>query len=98
MGALIGLLIGAFIASYLVYSFLHWAVFKRLLSDRLISRISAAVATYPASAVLYGFGAADSRGFQIDGFAIYILPTLVILAIAYKAGRGERDKQATVFS
>lgn len=98
MSGLVGLLIGAFIASFLVYALLHWAVVKRFIADRVSSRIVAAVVTYPTSAVLYGFGSADGNGFPVDGFAIYLLPTLIILFIAYKTGKGEREKQAEVFS
>jgi hypothetical protein len=92
MGGFIGLLIGSLIACYLVYSLLHWAVFKRVVSDRLVSHLLAAIATYPVSATLYGFGAADGGGFRTDGFVVYLLPSIIILALAAKRGR---DAQRT---
>ena len=92
MAVMFGYLIGAVIGCYLVYSLLHWAVFKRLISDPFVSRIVAAIATYPASAVLSGFGNADGGDFKLDGFVTYLLPSLVILAIAFKVGRGEQQK------
>lgn len=92
MAGLIGWLIGSLIGSFLVYSILHWAIFKRIASDRLASHVLAAIATYPASATLYGFGAADNGEFRFDGFISYLLPSLIILAFAFKTGRGERQK------
>ncbi|WP_407826759.1 hypothetical protein [Sphingomonas sp.] len=80
------------IGCYLVYSLLHWAIFKRVTSNRLHSHIFAAIATYPISAILYGFGAADGGEFRFDGLVSYLLPSLIILALAFKRGRDAQRK------
>lgn len=92
MAALIGFLIGGFVACFLVYSLLHWALFKRVMSDRFLSHITAAAVTYPVSAVLSGFGAADGGDFKFTGFVSYLLPSIVILIIAFKVGRDQQRK------
>lgn len=99
---LIAFLIGAVIGCYLVYSLLHWAIFKRVTSNRLRSHVFAAMATYPISAILYGFGAADGGEFRFDGLISYLLPSLIILALAFKRGRDEQrnlsaNAQSAVF-
>jgi len=93
-GFSIGWLIGSLIGCYVVYMILHWAIFKRLTSDQMLSRVFAALATYPASATLYGFGTADGGDFRTEGFVSYLLPSLIILALAFMTGRKERQKAA----
>ena len=90
MGMLGGMLIGSLIASYAVYALLHWAVFKRVTSDRLVSRLAAAIVGYPVSAVAYGFGTANGGEFQFGGFVIYLLSSIIVLAYALYTGNKER--------
>jgi peptidoglycan/LPS O-acetylase OafA/YrhL len=102
MGGLIGWLIGSLIACYLVYSLLYWAVFKRIVSHPLVRHLLAAVATYPVSATLFGFGAANGGAFRTDGFVSYLLPSVIILALAVKRGRdaqrtASEESQSAVF-
>ena len=92
MGGLIGFLIGAFFGCYLVYSLLHWALIKRVISDRFVSHIVAAIVTYPVSALLYGLGAADGGDFKLEGFVTYLVPALIVFAISFKVGRREQQK------
>lgn len=92
MAYLIGSLIGGLIGSYLIYSLLHWAIFKRTTPDRLRSHVLAAITAYPVSVVLYGLSEVDISGFRFDGFINYLLPSLLILALAIKRGRDEQRK------
>ncbi|WP_375396465.1 hypothetical protein [uncultured Sphingomonas sp.] len=87
MGYLIGWLVGSLIACYLVYSLLHWAVFKRVIADRLFSHVAAAGATYPLGATLYGLSEANGGPFRTDAFVSYLVPSLIIFALAFKKGR-----------
>lgn len=101
MAALTGWLIGSLIGCYLLYSLLHWALFKRIFADRLVSHMSAALTSYPVGATIYGLGAGQGDAFSFDGFVSYFVPSLVILGLAFKRGRDARrvetDDESVVF-
>jgi hypothetical protein len=94
MGSVLGFLIGALVGCYVTYAILDWAIFKRIIPDRFTSRILAGIATYLASVLVYGFGAENDGEFRFDGFIIFLVPSLVVLALAIKQGRDERDEPA----
>jgi len=94
LGTIVGHFIGGFIAVFLVYSLLHWAILRRVISDPLSSRLSAALAAYPCSIVLHALGAGspEQSSFNLDGLSIYLIPTLFVVLIAYRFGKAERSE------
>lgn len=85
MPYLIGSLIGALMGVYLLYKLLHWAIFKRITPDRVLSNVLAAVAAYPVGSALYDLGNAASS--LSEGFILYLFPSLIVIALAVKRGR-----------
>lgn len=97
MGYLVGLLIGGLIGVYLLYSLLHWAIFKRVTPDPMVGNMLAVVTAYPVGSVIYGFASAPS--FTTAGFINYLIPSGIVAALAFKRGRdkGNEDGLSIVF-
>lgn len=93
MGSFFSMLIVAIAGCFALYALLDWAIFKRTIPDRFTGRILASIATYLASAGVYGFR--DYGGdFRFEGFAIFLIPSFIALAVAIKQGRLEQAKPA----
>lgn len=99
MAYLVGSLIGALIGVYLVYSLLHWAIFKRVTPDPTVSNLLAAVVAYVVSSTIYGFTSPVDGSFNANGFIGYLVPSLIIGALAFKRGRDKANDESlhTVF-
>lgn len=85
---MIALLVGATIGTYILRALWEFVVFKRVMDDPLKGKIGSSVAAYLSASVLYGFGAADvdTGAFETSGFLIYLLPALIVGALAYRRG------------
>jgi hypothetical protein len=92
LGTIFGHLIGGLIAVFLVYALLHWAIFRRIISDPLSSRLSAAFTAYPCSVILQelGTGSSEQGNFNLEGLSIYLLPTIFVVLVAFRSGKVER--------
>lgn len=99
MGYLVGSLIGGLIGIYLVYSLLHWAIFKRVTPDPMVSNLLAAGAAYVVGSTIYGFTSAVDGSFNANGFVGYLIPSLIVGALAFKRGRDKANDETlnTVF-
>lgn len=94
MGSFVCFLIGAFVGCGVIFALFDWALFKRIITDRFTSRVLAGFATYIVSVLIYGFGAANDGEFRFDGFVVFLIPSLAILAFAIKQARNERADAA----
>lgn len=90
ISGLVGTIIGALFGSFLIYSLIHWAIFKRFIEDRLVSHVLAAVFTYPLSAILQNLGAGNSSAFSSEGFITYLLPWPIVIAFSIMTGKKQR--------
>ena len=93
---ILGTIVGALFGSFLIYSLLHWMIFKRAIKDRLVSHVLAAVFAYPLSAILQNLGAGNSSAFSSEGFITYLLPWPIVLAFSIMTGKKQRKLASEV--
>jgi len=94
MGGLIGLLIGATIGIYVLSAIWEFVLFKRVMDDPLKGKLASSASAYLSGSVLYGFGAADGGPFVPAGFALYLIPALIVGALGWKRGSALRKSAA----
>ena len=93
MGALIGGIIGAFIATFLLGSLLNWALFKRLSVSPTAAALLSAGSAIVLALVIAGFGNADAGPWNPgNGYIIYGIGGLLSGAVLYfRARKAEQE-------
>jgi len=90
---LIGTLIGGTIGVYLLYAVWEFVLFKRVMDDPVNGKLGAVVAAYFTASFIAGFGMADGGPFAWYAFALYLIPALIVGALAYQRGSKLRAEQ-----
>lgn len=90
----LGQIIGGTLSMFLLYALWEWALFKRVMSDPLIGKIASVVAAYVSGSALAGFGGADGGPFYWGAFADFLIPALIVGALAVRRGLALRKEAA----
>lgn len=92
MAGFIGQVVGGTIAIFLLYALWEWAVFKRVVDDPLIGKVASVGAAYLSGSALAGFGGADGGPYYWGAFADYLIPAIIVGALAVKRGLTMREE------
>ncbi|WP_341712064.1 hypothetical protein [Erythrobacter sp.] len=86
MAFTLGAIVGGTIAIYLLYALWEWALFKRVMNDPLAGKVASVASAYVTGSTLAGFGGADGGPYYWGAFADYLIPALIVGALAAKRG------------
>lgn len=83
-GYLIGMLVGGVVGMFLLYSIWEFVLFRRIFSDPVKNKFSAAIAAYLTGATFAGLGNADGGSFDWSAYLQYLIPALIVGGLAVR--------------
>jgi hypothetical protein len=102
--SLLGQLTGGFVAILALAFLWEKLLFQRVLDDPVAGKLSSVIAAWVSAGILAGFGSADGGPFVWSAGLVFLIPALIVAAMAYRRGKAIRERtqqaaesQASVF-
>lgn len=92
MAILIGTILGAIFAIFVLRFFWEFVVFKRVMDDPVNGKIASIIAAYLTAAILSGFLRAGDGVFDTQGLYTYFIGAIVVGFFAIRRGFKLRDQ------
>ncbi len=87
-----GSIIGGAIAIALVALLWRWALMRRIIADPVQRNVAAVAAAWVTASTLAGFGMADGGPYAWHAWGVYLVPAVIVGALAAYGGLKERTR------